>query len=541
MELQRLRRQTRNGFLFVEWIVVNDNRQYVRYGRNLTATVQRALEVANKVDSLFRVLNIRVSLKESITWTGGDQITVTSDANTLLSNFRGYQPRITTAHDSAMLLTGIDLDDGTVGIAFIRTMCSDTHSVGVTQDRGRAISSLGGTAAHELGHIFNMGHDGSGCTCTDSSRRCIMSAISGWPPSTQWSSCSRADLNAGLTTYNLGRCLTNKPTKTVGDPVCGNGIQEENEACDCGSPQECRDPCCNANTCQLVDGAQCSAGDCCNSTCHYKAYGTTCRAAAGECDIGEYCSGDSGECPADDHKLDGTACASNTGYCYEGECPSHDSQCQFHFGSGSRKGVAECYTQRNVVGDTYGNCGHSSTAFQQCATSDVLCGQLQCTVGQYQARVNVGVTIATAYAYSSGRWERCQSFTTQPGAVDTNSPGLVLDGTKCGNSRMCQDQKCISISQITTLSCPIGSNRQVCSGNGQCNNHGQCSCNMGFTGTTCQTATTGPNTPDVNECASNNGGCAHTCTNTEGSFTCSCRTGYELGSCLLYTSPSPRD
>ena len=61
---------------------------------------------------------------------------------------------------------GIDLDGGTVGIAFIRTMCSDTHSVGVTQDGGRAISSLGGTAAHELGHIFNMGHDGSEwCIC----------------------------------------------------------------------------------------------------------------------------------------------------------------------------------------------------------------------------------------------------------------------------------------------------------------------------------------------------------------------------------------
>ena len=26
--------------------------QYIRYGRNLTATVQRALEVANKVDSV---------------------------------------------------------------------------------------------------------------------------------------------------------------------------------------------------------------------------------------------------------------------------------------------------------------------------------------------------------------------------------------------------------------------------------------------------------------------------------------------------------
>ena len=33
---------------------------------------------------------------------------------------------------------------------------------------------------------------------------------------------------------------------------------------------------------------------------------------------------------------------------------------------------------------------------------------------------------------------------------------------------------------------------------------------------------------DVNECATNNGGCAHICTNTEGSFVCSCRAGFVL-------------
>ena len=33
---------------------------------------------------------------------------------------------------------------------------------------------------------------------------------------------------------------------------------------------------------------------------------------------------------------------------------------------------------------------------------------------------------------------------------------------------------------------------------------------------------------DVVECFTDNGGCEHTCNNTLGSFTCSCRNGYEL-------------
>ena len=33
---------------------------------------------------------------------------------------------------------------------------------------------------------------------------------------------------------------------------------------------------------------------------------------------------------------------------------------------------------------------------------------------------------------------------------------------------------------------------------------------------------------DIDECATNNGGCEHNCTNAIGSFNCSCGTGYEL-------------
>ena len=33
---------------------------------------------------------------------------------------------------------------------------------------------------------------------------------------------------------------------------------------------------------------------------------------------------------------------------------------------------------------------------------------------------------------------------------------------------------------------------------------------------------------DIDECLTRNGGCEHNCTNTEGSFYCSCVDGYQL-------------
>ena len=56
--------------------------------------------------------------------------------------------------------SGVEIEGDTAGVAYLTTMCSDTDSLGFTQDGGRSLSSVSSIAAHELGHIFNMNHDG---------------------------------------------------------------------------------------------------------------------------------------------------------------------------------------------------------------------------------------------------------------------------------------------------------------------------------------------------------------------------------------------
>ena len=58
-----------------------------------------------------------------------------------------------------------------------------------------------------------------------------------------------------------------------------------------------------------------------------------------------------------------------------------------------------------------------------------------------------------------------RSFTTAIGA-DVMSPGLVHDGTKCSDDRVCLSQQCVPLSEITTLACEAASNGLICSGNG---------------------------------------------------------------------------
>jgi hypothetical protein len=93
--------------------------------------------------------------------------------------------------------------------------------------------------------------------------------------------------------------------------LCGNGVVDASvgEQCDQG-------------------GANGTAGSCCTSTCQFKTGGTSCRPAAGVCDLEEFCSGMSGACPFDFKKPNGSGCRAIAGQCDQPElCDGVSNDC----------------------------------------------------------------------------------------------------------------------------------------------------------------------------------------------------------------------
>lgn len=265
------------------------------------------------------------------------------------------------------------------------------NSVGVIEN-SMNVPELALITSHELGHNFGMEHDnGRSCVCTfqpPSATQCIMAAVIATPYAQTFSNCSSAELKTGFT-QGLGSCLNNIPTKLFTNPICGNGIRESGEQCDCGSPAECTSNCCNATTCKLLPSAQCASGPCCNN-CKFKQRGSLCRAADNECELPEYCDGNSDVCPANIYKQSGLSCGSNTAYCYNGACFNPDAQCRLFWGPTGRESDSICWNTLNIRGNDQGYCQANANGYVPCSRADVKCGKLQCHSDTNQPTISIG-------------------------------------------------------------------------------------------------------------------------------------------------------
>ncbi|KAG0276214.1 hypothetical protein BGZ95_007832 [Linnemannia exigua] len=242
--------------------------------------------------------------------------------------------------------------------------------------------------AHEVGHGFGANHD---CTATNCASPSAVAAAACCPYSTSdcdagnryimnpseqsvKSTFSPCSIHAICTTVSskAGSCLQPiaaagaKPVQSFEANVCGNGIREKGEQCDCGSEVECAlDPCCDGATCKFKGAAVCDDlnDDCC-SNCQLAPKGRICRSAVSNCDIAETCSGSSATCPADVQLPNLSPCdilgAGNTtlgkGQCADGLCTSRDLQCAQQQRPGIDKQCAAAMNQCELLcNDPEGN------------------------------------------------------------------------------------------------------------------------------------------------------------------------------------------
>ncbi|XP_058837035.1 uncharacterized protein LOC131693324 [Topomyia yanbarensis] len=466
---------------YVELVVVIDNKMFKSMKENFKVVQQYCKDITNIINALYEPLNIFIGLVGVVIWNEANEIELSSDGEITLKNFLHYRKKVLIKdhpNDNAQLFTKEHFEGGVVGKALKGPICTYEFSGGVEMYHSEIIGVQATTVAHEMGHNFGMEHDTPDCKCPE--ERCIMSASSSSVAPRHWSSCSIDQLNLAFH-HGMNYCLKNKPTMLFDSPVCGNGFVEPGEQCDCGLPDFCDNSCCNPRTCMLHSNASCATGECCDlQTCKPKIGGTVCREAEGECDLPEYCSGESEYCPNDVFKRDTENCDDGKAFCYKGSCRSQNDQCRLLWGP-TGKTSEQCY-KKNEEGTRHGNCGYNrvKNEYVKCDEGDVYCGMLHCR--HLNERLEFGMESVAILSHSfmtyNGSVIPCRSAIVDLGLQKVD-PGLAPDGARCGEGKMCLNQICMPVASLRTqgsgIECP-----ENCNGNGICNSEGHCHCSKGF-------------------------------------------------------------
>ncbi|XP_038591463.1 disintegrin and metalloproteinase domain-containing protein 9 [Micropterus salmoides] len=458
---------------YVELVLVVDNLRYNYMKRNDTAVQVQMVEIANLLDGYYKQLNIRVVLVGLKIFKDSNPFSVNGNAGEVLGRFVAWRKTVLLPlirNDMAQLIVGqpSPYSGSILGMAFVGTVCSVSTSGGIIVFSDNSLPYISTVVAHEMGHNLGMNHDDGRCTCNGKS--CIMSASASG--STSFSSCSATDFEA-LIIRGGGVCLRNQPSasEVVGTPVCGNGQLETGEQCDCGTPQECTNDCCDAATCTFARGATCAAGSCC-ANCQIRVSGTPCRESVNTCDLPEYCNGTSAFCPIDFYVMDGLPCGS--AYCYEGRCQTYDFQCKQLFATGqARKAADVCFQNANTRGNLFGNCGITSNGgYIPCSVANSMCGKVQCT--------NVDLSIippGAQVSFQVVQGSTCVNADFNLG-TDVPDPAYVKPGSPCDIGKSCVNFQCVNASALLpNLTCDA---KTTCNSRGICNNLGHCHCQNGW-------------------------------------------------------------
>ncbi|XP_058525767.1 disintegrin and metalloproteinase domain-containing protein 32-like [Ochotona princeps] len=467
--------------LYLEVHIVVDKALYEYLGSDSMIVTNTVIKVIGLVNTMFIQFKVSVVLSSLELWSDDNKIPTTGEADELLHAFLKWKHTYLASrpHDVAYLFIYRDYP-AYVGAVFPAKICNTDYSVGIAvYPKEITLEAFSVIVTQMLGLSLGISYDDpKKCHCPGAI--CVMNpeAVTSSGAKT-FSSCSLSDLRSFISSEGA-RCLQNKPQMQRHRPQCGNGRVETGEVCDCGNEQQCGpDSCCNHRTCRLKDGMQCLAGACCFQ-CRFREVGHLCRPQAHpECDLPEYCSGTSENCPPDITLHNGNPCRNGKLLCFGGNCYDDNEHCESVFGEGSKTAPFACYEEIHSHTDRYGHCGKArNNVLRNCNWRNTMCGRLVCT---YTSKTPFYLENSTViYAFVGN--DVCVTIDYSVLGLHSD-PLQIRNGFKCDDQRICVNQVCVEVKYVKNASQHCA---QKCHGHGMCTSLNQCHCSNGYLPPNCE-------------------------------------------------------
>nr|XP_048312584.1 disintegrin and metalloproteinase domain-containing protein 5-like isoform X2 [Myodes glareolus] len=473
---------------YLKMDIVVDKKLFDYMGSDIKTVTQKVTHVIGLVNAMFSKLELTVIIHSIEIWSKGNRISMPASPKSLLIAFLNWKRDHEQKHVSYLL--AFDEHPASIGALYPGELCRADFDVAVAlYPKGLSLESYSVIVAQLLSLGMGLTYDNTDtCHCTGDV--CLMTPKAIYFGGMKsFSTCSLDDFKQLLMGKDLG-CLQDWPmerkAKRRPRRICGNGVLEGKEQCDCGTLKNCTHrACCDPMSCRLKPKAICGSGECCKQDCTLKPINTLCRKSTGECDFPEFCNGSFSYCVHDTYLRDGEYCDSGQAFCYHGLCKTTDKQCINLLGKGVRGAPFWCHEELNSRGDRFGNC-----ISRHCKFENVLCGKLVCT---WPFRKILKLTnISTVYThvqndvcislYKSGRVPKGTKTTYS--TLEDRDETFVEDGTICGPDMYCMETVCRELRFVRNLDACNTS--RDCNSHGFCNNFHHCHCEEGYYPPNCE-------------------------------------------------------
>ncbi|XP_040587889.1 disintegrin and metalloproteinase domain-containing protein 5 isoform X2 [Mesocricetus auratus] len=471
---------------YIEMNLVVDKQLFDYMGSDTKIVIQKVIQIISLVNTMFFKLKLTVMIHSIEIWSKENRISFPEDPKNLLIAFLNWKQN-KLQHVSYLL--AFKKYPASIGALYPGNLCrADFDGAVALYPNGLSLESYSVIVAQLLSIGMGLTYDNTDtCHCTGDV--CLMTPKAIYFEGMKdFSTCSLDEFKYLSTGRDLG-CLQDWPVerKPRRRPrrICGNGVLEGNEQCDCGTLKNCTHrACCDPMSCRLKPKAICGSGECCKQDCTIKPVNTLCRKPVDECDFEEYCNGKHSYCVPNTYSRDGQYCDSGGAFCYHGACKTTDKQCMALLGKGVRGAPFWCFEEMNSRGDRFGNCVSRLCKFQ-----NVLCGKLVCT-WPYKKLVRLA-NMSAAYThvrddicvslYKGGRIPK-QTMTSYS-SLEERDETFVEDGIICGPDMYCMSAECKEARFLTDYTCDA--NRD-CNSHGVCNNFQHCHCDKGYKPPNCE-------------------------------------------------------